>query len=126
MERTFEYRMRPNTTQESTLCTVLKASRRLYNDALAEWKAHFEATRQYLSLYEQDKHYNKTTYPDVPAVVTYQVIKRLHGVLTAYFKERKEGGEVVSPMYLHGWATTIARDAGSYWLGYGSDLPCGG
>ena len=67
MERTFEYRLRPNTTQEAALCTVLKASCQLYNDALAEWKAHFEATGQYLSLYEQDKHYNKTTYPDVPA-----------------------------------------------------------
>ena len=57
MERTFEYRMRPNTTQAAALFAVLKASRQLYNDALAEWRAHFEATGQYLSLYEQDKHY---------------------------------------------------------------------
>jgi hypothetical protein len=102
MERTFEYHMRPNTTQEAALFTVLKASRRLYNDALVEWKAHLEATRKYLSLYEQDKHYNKTTYPDVPAVVTDQVMKRLHQALTAYFKGRKEGRWMVSPMYLHG------------------------
>jgi len=36
MERTFEYRMRPNMTQEVALFTVLKASRQIYNDALAD------------------------------------------------------------------------------------------
>jgi len=35
MERTFEYRMRPNTTQEAALFTVLKASRRLYTTKAA-------------------------------------------------------------------------------------------
>jgi hypothetical protein len=44
MERTMEYRMRPKTTQEAALFTVLKASRQIYNDARAEWKAHFETT----------------------------------------------------------------------------------
>ena len=61
MERTFEYRMRPNTAQETALFATLKASRQLYNDALAEWKTHFETTGKYLHLYEQDKKYNKTT-----------------------------------------------------------------
>jgi hypothetical protein len=78
MERMFEYRLRPNRAQEAALFKVLAASRRLYNDALAEWKAHFEVTGQYLHIYEQDKRYNKTNYPDVPAVVTDQVMKRLH------------------------------------------------
>ena len=91
MERTFEYRLRPNRAQEAALFKVLAASRRLYNDALAEWKAHFEATGMYLHIYEQDKRYNKTTYPDVPAVVTDQVIKRLHRALTAFFQGRKQG-----------------------------------
>jgi hypothetical protein len=36
--------MRPKTTQEVALFTVFKASRQVYNDALAEWKTHFEAT----------------------------------------------------------------------------------
>ena len=104
--------MRPNTTQEAALFTVLKASRQIYNDALAEWKAHFEATGQYLSLYEQAKHYNKTTYPDVPAVVTDQVIKRLHRALTAYFKGRKEGRAVGFPRYkpLHRWHSIEFRN----------------
>jgi len=42
MERTFEYRLRPNRAQQAALLKVLAASRRLYNDALAEWKAHFQ------------------------------------------------------------------------------------
>jgi hypothetical protein len=69
----------------------------LYNDALAEWKAHFDTTGKYLNIYEQDKRYNKTTYPDVPAVVTDQVLKRLHRSLTAFFKGRKEDRNVTTP-----------------------------
>src|SRR6266511_3812357 len=99
MERMFEYRMRPNRAQEIALLTVLAASRRLYNDALAEWKAHFEATGKYLHIYEQDKRYNKTSYPDVPAVVTDQVMKRLHRALTAFFKGRKAGRDVGFPRF---------------------------
>ena len=99
MERMFEYRLRPNCAQEATLVKVLAASCRLYNDALAEWKAHFEATGKYLHIYEQDKCYNKTTYPDVPAVVTDQVLKRLHRALTAFFKGRKEGRDVGFPRF---------------------------
>lgn len=102
MEYTFEYRMRPNKAQEATLFKVLQASRTLYNDALAEWKAHFEATGEYLHLYEQDKRYNKTTYPDVPAVVTDQVMKRLHRALTAFFKARKEGRNIGFPRFKPG------------------------
>ncbi|HEY3230054.1 MAG TPA: RNA-guided endonuclease TnpB family protein [Roseiflexaceae bacterium] len=95
----FEYRMRPNRAQAAALFKVLVASRRLYNDALAEWKAHFEATGKYRHIYEQDKRYNKTTYPDVPAVVTDQVIKRLHLALTAFFKGRKQGRDVGFPRF---------------------------
>ena len=36
MERIFEYRMRPNRAQEAALFKMLAASRRLYNDALAD------------------------------------------------------------------------------------------
>jgi putative transposase len=99
MERVFEYRLRPNRAQESALFKVLAASRRLYNDALAEWRAHFDATGTYLNLYEQDKGYNKTTYPDVPAVVTDQVLKRLHRALAAFFKGRKAGRHIGFPRF---------------------------
>lgn len=91
--------MPPNRAQEAALSKVLAASCRLYNDALAEWKAHFEATGKYLHIYEQDKRYNKITYPDVPAVVTDQVMKRLHRSLTAFFKGRKEGRSVGFPRF---------------------------
>jgi len=99
MERMFEYRLRPNRAQQAALLKVLAAARRLYNDALAEWKAHFEATGNYLHIYEQDKRYNKTTYPDVPAVVTDQIVKRLHRALTAFFKGRKQGRDVGFPRF---------------------------
>lgn len=91
--------MRPNRAQETALLIALAASRKLYNAALAEWKDHFDATGKYLNMYEQDKRYNKTTYPEVPAVVTDQVMKRLHRALTAFFKGRKEGRAVGFPRF---------------------------
>jgi putative transposase len=99
MERIFEYRMRPNRAQEAALMKVLAASRKLYNAALEEWKAHFETTGKYLHIYEQDRRYNKTTFPDVPAVVTDQVLKRLHRSLTAFFRARKDRRNVGFPRF---------------------------
>ena len=42
---------------------VLTGSRLMYNAALAEWKAHLDATGKYLSQYTQDKQYNKDLTP---------------------------------------------------------------
>jgi hypothetical protein len=69
---------------------------------MMHWRNGRRILRQpdsHLSLYEQNKHYNKTTYPDVPAVVTEQVMKRLQPALTAYVKGRKEGRAVASLRY---------------------------
>lgn len=91
MHKVFEYRLRPNRQQEQTLMSVLIGSRRMYNAALAEWKEHLDATGKYLSLYTQDKRYNKDTYPDLPAVVVDTTLKRLHRALDRFFKYRQRG-----------------------------------
>lgn len=130
MNKVFEYRLRPNKSQHSALMQVLIASRKLYNNALAEWKEHFEKTGKYLNLYQQDKSYNKTTYPDVPAVVTDQVMKRLHRSLTRYFKGRKEGLNIGFPRFKAGnrWNSIEFRDAINHLDGryFKAGKQCGG
>lgn len=130
MERIFEYRLRPDRKQEVALFNVLQASRQAYNAALVEWKHHIEETGEYLSLYTQDKGYNKTTYPDVPAVVLDQVLKRLHRSLTAFFKGRKSGRTVGFPRFkpAQRWNSIEFRDKTNYLVGryFKAGKQCGG
>ncbi len=95
---------------------VLIASRQMYNAALAEWKQHLDETGKYLHIYEQDKRYNKTTYPNVPAVVTDQVMKRLHRGLTRFFIFRKRGDACGFPRFkgANQWHSIEFRDATNY------------
>jgi putative transposase len=99
MNKIFEYRLRPNPKQERKLMSVLIGTRHMYNDALAEWKQHFSDTGKYLSLYTQDKGYNKSTYPDLPAVVVDQTLKRLHRALGRFFTFRKRGDACGFPRF---------------------------
>lgn len=130
MERTFEYRFRPNKQQEEAVIKVLRASRLAYNDALEEWKQHFEATGEYLSLYAQDKGYTTTTYPDISAVLLDQVLKRLHHSLNLFFKGRKEGRYRGLPRFkpVQRWNTIEFRDARNYLDGrsFKAGKQCGG
>lgn len=113
MNRIFEYRLRPTKKQEAALMKVLIASRQMYNTALAEWKQHLDETGKYLHIYEQDKRYNKTTYPDVPAVITDQVMKRLHRALNRFFTFRKRGDRCGFPRFKgsNQWHSIEFRDA---------------
>ena len=99
MNKVFEYRLRPNNQQEQILLQVLIVTRQMYNNALSEWKTHFDSTGKYLSLYTQDKGYNKVTYPDLPAVVVDQTLKRLHRSLSRFFLFRKRGDKCGFPRF---------------------------
>lgn len=112
MNKIFEYRLRPNTAQEPALLTVLAGTRQMYNAALAEWKEHLDKTGKYLSLYTQDKGYNKATYPDLPAVVVDQTLKRLHRALDRFFKFRKQGKPCGFPRFksANRWHSIEFRD----------------
>ena len=113
MQRVFEYRLRPNRIQEEALLRVLVGTRLLYNAALEEWKRHFEETGKYLHLYEQDKGYNTKTYPDLPAVVVDQTLKRLHRAVTRFFSFRKRGDACGFPRFksANRWNSIEWRDA---------------
>ena len=130
MNKVFEYRLRPNRQQEQALMKVLTGSRQMYNNALAEWKQHFEATGKYLSLYTQDKGYNKDAYPDLPAVVVDQTLKRLHRALDRFFKFKKRGEECGFPRFksTERWHSIEFRDAGNALQGryFQAGKICGG
>lgn len=91
MNTVFEYRLRPNQAQVERFMQVLIGTRHLYNAALEEWKKHLDETGKYLHPYEQDKRYNKITYPSLPAGVVDQTLKRLHKALSRFFAFRREG-----------------------------------
>lgn len=122
--------MRPNKRQEQALIQVLVGTRYMYNNALAEWKQHFETTGKYLSQYTQDKGYNKDTYPDLPAVVVDQTLKRLHRALDRFFKFRKRGDKCGFPRFKSAerWRSIEFRDTHNPLRGNRFSAPkqCGG
>lgn len=130
MNKVFEYRLRPNRQQEQALMKVLIGSRQMYNNALDEWKQHFETTGKYLSLYTQDKGYNKDTYPALPAVVVDQTLKRLHRALDRFFKFKKRGDACGFPRFKSAerWHSIEFRDAGNALQGryFQAGKICGG
>lgn len=130
MNRIFEYRLRPNGAQEKAFMQVLVGTRRLYNHALEEWKDHLNATGKYLHIYEQDKKYNKQTYPDLPAVVVDRTLKRLHRALTRFFTFRREGRACGFARFksANQWNSIEFRDATNYLKGryFHAGKLCGG
>ncbi len=66
--------MRPNRAQATAVVKEPVASRRLRNDALAEWKAHGEATGKRLRIDAREKRSTTTSCPDAPTVVTDQAM----------------------------------------------------
>ncbi|MFA5314080.1 MAG: RNA-guided endonuclease TnpB family protein [Methanomassiliicoccales archaeon] len=128
--KVFEYRLRPNKNQEAALMKVLTVSRLMYNAALEEWKRHLNETGKYLGMYKQDKQYNKQTYPDLPAVVVDQVMKRLHRALTLFFLFRREGKTCGFPRFkgVNQWNSIEYRDQGNYLKGryFQAGKLCGG
>jgi len=130
MNKIFEYRLRPNKSQEAALLKVLIGSRRMYNNALEEWKEHLNTTGKYLNRFRQDKGYNKTTYPDLPAVVVDTTLRRLHRALDRFFKFRRNGGKCGFPRFksANQWHSIEYRDAANYLKGnyFHAGEICGG
>ncbi len=110
--------------------TILLASRQMYNASLEELITHYRDTGKYLHLYEQDKRHNKTTHPDLPAVVVDTVLKRLHRSFTNFFRGRKAGRKIGFPRFknTNAWSTIQFRDARNHLDGCYFVAPklCGG
>jgi hypothetical protein len=125
-----EYRLRPNKAQEKVLMEILLVSRQMYNACLEELISHYRDTGKYLHLYKQDKRHNKTTHPDLPAVVVDTVLKRLHRSFTNFFCGRKARRKIGFPRFknANAWNTIQFRDARNHLDGCYFVAPklCGG
>lgn len=128
--KTFEYRLRPNKTQDAALWAVLIASRKMYNDALAELLAHYNETGKFLHIYEQDRAHGKERHPDLPAVVVDTTLKRLHRSFANFFRGRKEGRRVGFPRFkgANRWDSFAFRDKANHLDGrhFKAGKICGG
>ena len=112
------------------MLSVLSGTLLMYNNALAEWKENLDKTGKYLSYYTQGKGYNKETYPDLPAVVVDQTLKRLHRALDRFFKFRKRGKPCGFPRFKSSeqWHSIEYRDASNALHGhyFSAGKICGG
>ncbi len=90
---TYQFKLRPNPTQEAALWKTLRLSRELYNDALAELIANYEATGKHMNLFTQDKRHGSKEHPELPAVVVDTTLKRLHVSFANFFRRCKEGAD---------------------------------
>jgi putative transposase len=128
--KTFEYRLRPNKTQEAALMTVLVGTRHVYNDGLQELIEHYKRTGTYLSRFAHDKLHNKARHPALPAVVVDTTLDRLHRAFANFFRGRKEGRRIGFPRFKAGnrWHTIQFRDASNVLKGryFKAGKLCGG
>ena len=78
MKRTFVYKLRPTRVQAQALETTLETCRRLYNDALAERKAAWEARGHSISFAAQSASLpqRKAQTPHLAAVHVASAAKR--------------------------------------------------
>jgi len=88
---TYEFRLRPNPSQETALWKTLRLSRELYNSALVELVSHYKATGKHMNLFAQDKKHGSKEHPEIPAVVVDTTLKRLHVSFANFFRRCKEG-----------------------------------
>jgi len=90
---TYQFKLRPNPSQEAALWKTLRLSRELYNSALAELIAHYEATGKHLNRFTHDRMHGSKEHPEIPAVVVDTVIARLHTSFANFFRRCKEGAD---------------------------------
>jgi putative transposase len=113
--KTFEYRLRPNRTQQTALMAMLVGTRKAYNDGLQELIDHYKETGKYLNYFVQDKLHNKIRHPNLPAVLVDTTLTRLHRSFANFFRGLKEGRKVGFPRFkgANRWHTIQFRDAGN-------------
>jgi putative transposase len=90
---TYEFKLRPNPTQETALWKTLRLSRELYNSALEELVENFKSTGKHMNLFTQDKKHGSKEHPEIPAVVVDTTLKRLHVSFANFFRRCKQGAD---------------------------------
>jgi len=110
--RTFEYKLRPNKTQEQELDRLLWETKCLYNSALEQLINHYKETGKHLNRFTHDRLWNKETCPQLPAVLVDTTILRLHQSFANFFRRLKTGGKPGFPRFksIHRWSSFSFRD----------------
>jgi putative transposase len=104
MNRTYKFRLYPNTQQQVTLRQWLTTCRLLYNTALAERKEAWHTRQHAVSYYEQARQLKdaKKTNPLLQAVhsqVLQDVLRRLDKTFKNFFRRLKKGEKAGYPRF---------------------------
>jgi len=112
MNRTYEYKIKPNKEQTKYLDNLLWETKCLYNNALQELIEYYKANGKYLNRFTQDKNYNKQTYPNIPAQMVDTTLDRLHRSFANFFRGLKQGKRIGFPRFqsYKRWSSFSFRD----------------
>jgi putative transposase len=105
MLRTYKYRLRPTPQQEQSLDFQLWQSRRIYNAALEERIAAYQATGKGIGYTAQWTHFrdqrreNPETFGKLNASCLQHTLRRLDKAFAAFFRRLKAGKEAGHPRF---------------------------
>jgi putative transposase len=89
--RTFEYRLYPNRAQRQQLMACLIESRAIYNEMLADLKAHYEADGTFPTKYDLTARFKGRGGDVVPATTVQTLADRLSKALKRYLQLKDLG-----------------------------------
>jgi len=112
MNKTYEYKLKPNKEQTKLLETLLWETKCLYNNALQELIEHYKTNGKHLNRFTQDRRYNKQTYPKIPAQLVDTTLDRLHRSFANFFRGLKQGKKIGFPRFqsYKRWSSFAFRD----------------
>lgn len=97
--KTYEYRLKPNKTQEEGLQKSLDLTRNLYNLGLEEIVNYYKETGKSLNRFTQDKMHDSKTDPDIYSPLIDTTIARLHNSFGNFFRNIKNGRKTGFPRF---------------------------
>ena len=105
MNRTYQYRLKTNQTQEKMLDFLLWQGRNIYNAALEQRIELYKATKETISLYDQRDYFcelrkeQPETIGLLPANTVDALIRRLDKAYKAFFRRVKKGDAAGFPKF---------------------------
>jgi len=110
--KTYEFRLRPNKTQEKQLDVVLTLTRNLYNTGLEELISNYKETGKHLNRFAHDKLHNVQTDPNIYSPLVDTTIARLHNSFANFFRRLKTGEKPGFPRFksFRQWHSLEFRD----------------
>lgn len=110
--KVFEYKLKLNSTQQAEVERLLWETKCIYNRALEKRINHYKENGKSLNFFVLDKEFNKTTCPDVPAVIVDTTLARMDRSFQNFFRGIKRGEKVGFPRFqsIRRWDSFQFRD----------------